>query len=457
MRKKALLALALAMTLLLSSCALIVKDEAVDNATVIIKMGDTKITKAEVKKEMSEQMFQMEQYYAMFGQPFDSSDPEIIQMIRESAVESIKERLAKEAKVKELGLELTAEEEEEAKATAQETYNSYLESVKSGELADSGLEGEELDKAAAEKLAEYGQAYTLEGLIEEQRTTALNKKLREYVTKDIVVADDEIQAEYDTRVENDKATYGENPGSYASAVNNGTTVYYAPAGVRRVKQILTKFKDEDQAAINEAQTALDDANAAVSAANAKIESAQSTIDTEGVEESVKEEAEANLKAANEELENANKAVEDATKALEEATAKAYENIDPDADGILASLGEGADWQTLMDEKNQDPGMKDNEKGYAVAAGMTNFDPAFVEAAMALEKPGDYSEKIKGSYGYYIIRYESDEPEGPIALDNVKESISNTLLSNKQSETYNAALEQWVADAGFKVDMNSLKD
>ena len=74
MRKKALLALALAMTLLLSSCALIVKDEAVDNATVIIKMGDTKITKAEVKKEMSEQTFQMEQYYAMFGQPFSSEE-----------------------------------------------------------------------------------------------------------------------------------------------------------------------------------------------------------------------------------------------------------------------------------------------------------------------------------------------------------------------------------------------
>ena len=85
----------------------------------------------------------------------------------------------------------------------------------------------------------------------------------------------------------------------------------------------------------------------------------------------------------------------------------------------------------MDEKNQDPGMKTQEKGYAVAAGMTGFDPAFVDAAMALAKPGDVSDKVKGSsYG---------------------------LLSTKQNEAYNAAVDQWVEEAGIKVDMNALKD
>ena len=50
MKKKALLAMLLVMTLLLSSCALIKKDEAVDAATVILKLGDEEITKAEVQK-----------------------------------------------------------------------------------------------------------------------------------------------------------------------------------------------------------------------------------------------------------------------------------------------------------------------------------------------------------------------------------------------------------------------
>ena len=103
-------------------------------------------------------------------------------------------------------------------------------------------------------------------------------------------------------------------------------------------------------------------------------------------------------------------------------------------------------------------MTGNEKGYAVAEGMTSFDSAFVDAAMALEKIGDHSGKVKGSsYGYYIIRYESDEAEGPIALDDVKESISSSLLSTKQTNVYNETVDKWVEEAGIKVDLNALKD
>ena len=56
MRKKALLAAMMALVLLLSGCALIVKDEAVDNATEIIRMGDKVITKKEVKDQISAQL-----------------------------------------------------------------------------------------------------------------------------------------------------------------------------------------------------------------------------------------------------------------------------------------------------------------------------------------------------------------------------------------------------------------
>ena len=328
--------------------------------------------------------------------------------------------------------------------------------MKTNLLKDSGLEGEALNKAAADKLTELG--VSLDDYIESAKKTAVDDKLREYAIKDVAVTDEEIKAEYDSRVEKDKETYGENAGSWASAANNGTTLYYTPAGVRRVKQILTKFKEEDQTAIDDAKKAQTDANTAVTAANAKVSAAQETIDTEGVTEEIKAQAEADLKAANEELEKANTDLEAANKAVEDATNKAFENITADADEILQKLKDGEDWQKLMDEKNQDPGMKTQEKGYAVAAGMTGFDTAFVDAAMALAKPGDVSDKVKGSsYGYYIIRYDSDEAEGAVSLDDVKETISSALLSTKQNEAYNAAVDQWVEEAGIKVDMNALKD
>ena len=462
MRKKALLAVLMAAVLLLSGCTLIVKDQAVDDATEIIRMGDQVITKAKVKEEIQNQLESMAYMYSMYGYSYDTTDPANIADAQESAIEDLKQDLALTAKAKELKLdELTEEETEAVKADAQKSYDDALDYVKTYMLTDTeGMDDDAIAAAAADKLTEMGVTY--DSYLEAQTKTKIDEKLREYAVKDVAVTDEEIQAEFDSKVEADKTTYGENAASWATAANNGTTLYYTPAGVRRVKQILTKFKDEDQTAIDDAKQKVSDATTARSAAQAKIDSANETLALEGDTDEIKEAkeaAQADLEAAQKELDEADKALSDASQAVTDATDKAFANLDEEVDAILASLdAEGADWQAIMDEKNQDPGMTGNEKGYAVAAGMTNFDAAFVDAAMALEKPGDHSGKVKGSsYGYYIIRYESDETEGPVALDEVKETISSSLLSTKQTEAYNAAKAQWVEEAGIKVDLNALKD
>ena len=458
MRKKALLALMLVLTLMLSGCALIVKDQAVDNATEIIRMGDQVITKDKVKEEIQNELDYNAYYASLLGQAYDATDPQVIASAQEEAITSLKKDLVLTAKAKELGLDqLTDEEEETAKTDAQESYDSAIEYIKTNQLKDSELEGDALTEAAKAELDKMG--VTLDSYLESERKATIDNKVREYAIKDVAVTDDEINTEYNSRVDKDKETYTDNAGSWATAANNGTTLYYTPAGVRRVKQILIKFKDEDQTAIDDAQSRVTEANTAVSTASAKVTAAQSTLEIEGIDEETKSQAQADLEAANKELEEANKELETASQAVTDATNKAFDNITADADEVLAAVNaEGADWQTIMDEKNQDPGMKNNEKGYAVAEGMTNFDSAFVDAAMALAKPGDISDKVKGtSYGYYIIRYESDEAEGATPLDNVKETISSALLSTKQNDTYNTTVDQWVEEAGIKVDMNALKD
>jgi len=465
MRKKSLLALLLAMTLLLSGCALIVKDKAVDDATVIIRMGDQTITKAKVNEEVENQLDSMESYYySYYGQRIDRTNPEIVADAQEAAVADLKQDLALTAKAKELGLDqLTPEEEKEAEESAETSYSGAMDYVKTYLLADSGLEGEALDKAAEEELAKMG--VTKDVYLEAARRTTADNKLRQYAIEGVTVTDEEIQETFDSRVESDKSLYGERPGSYATAVNNDTTVYYVPAGVRRVKQILTKFKDEDQAAIDEANQALTEANSQVDAAQAKIDAANAILHPDGQEATATDlpeedltQQEANLAAAQKELEDAKAAQAAAQKAVDDATNKAFENIDADADAILAALDAGEDWDKLMEEKNQDPGMKTHTKGYAVAADMTGFDPAFVQAAMALEKPGDHSGKVRGtSYGYYIIRYDSDEPEGPVQLEDVKEVISSSLQTTKENQAYSDAITKWVEEAGITVDMNALKD
>ena len=457
MRKKALLALMMAAILLLSGCALIKKDQAVDDATEIIRMGDQVITKKEVLAQAEQELYDQYSMYSKFGYSYDVSDPENIEAAKNSAVDTLKTSLALTAKAKELGLDQLSDEElESVKTTAQANLDSVIASAKTYVEGGSEMDETALAEAAAKMAEDAG--YTLDAYIAQGTTDAISAKLKEYAVKDVAVTDEEIQAEYDSRVESHKSTYSESAGTWASAANNNSTLYYTPAGVRRVKQILIKFKDEDKTAIDDAKTKLNDANTAVTTAQAKVDAAQGTVDTEGISDEDKAKAEETLSAAKQELEDADKALLAANQAVTEATDKAFANIDEKADAVLAQLAEeGADWQKIMDENNEDEGMKDNEKGYAVATGMTNFDTAFVDAAMALEKIGDVSPKTKGSYGYYIIRYESDEAEGPVALDAVKETLSSSLLSTKQDDTYKATVAQWVEEAGIKVDLNALKD
>ena len=457
MRKKALLALMMAAILLLSGCALIQKDQAVDNATEIIRMGDKVYTKIQVKAAAQQELINRANTYSMLNYAYDMTDPANIAEAQEAAVKALKEDLTLTAKAAELGFDqLTDADLEAVKAKAQESYDNMVNTAKQY------VEGkDEMDEAAlteaAVKMAEDA-GYTLENLTESATKDAVSAKLKEYAVKDVTVTDEEIQAEYDSKVESNKETYAENAASWAAAANNGyTTLYYTPAGVRRVKQILVKFTEEDQTAIKDANTKLTDANTARSAAQDKVDAVQKTLDTEGITDEEKTQAEADLAAAKQELDEADKALLAANQAVTDATDKAFANIDEKADAVVAKLAEGGDWQKLTDEYNEDTGMKDNEKGYAVAAGMSGFDAAFVDAAMALEKIGDVSPKTKGQYGYYIIRYESDEAEGPVALETLKETISSSLLNTKQNDTYKATLAQWVEEAGIKVDMNALKD
>ncbi len=457
MRKKALLALMIAAVLLLSGCALIQKDQAVDDATEIIRMGDKVYTKIQVKAAAQQELINKAQTYSMFGYAYDMTDSANIAEAQEAAVKALKEDLTLTAKAAELGFDqLTDADLEAVKAKAQESYDNMVNTAKQY------VEGkDEMDEAAlteaAVKMAEDA-GYTLENLTESATKDAVSAKLKEYAVKDVAVTDEEIQAEYDSKVESNKETYAENAASWAADANNGyTTLYYTPAGVRRVKQILVKFTEEDQTAIKDANTKLTDANTARIAAQDKVDAVQKTLDTEGITDEEKTQAEADLAAAKQELDEADKALLAANQAVTDATDKAFANIDEKADAVVAKLAEGGDWQKLTDEYNEDTGMKDNEKGYAVAAGMSGFDAAFVDAAMALEKIGDVSPKTKGQYGYYIIRYESDEAEGPVALETLKETISSSLLNTKQNDTYEATLAQWVEEAGIKVDMNALKD
>lgn len=485
MNKKALLALMLALTMLLSGCTLLVKDQEVDNATEIVRLGDTVYTKGEVNARVDSYLQEEAYFYSMYGAQFDITDPEVIQEAREFVVQDLKETIVKDQKIADLGLgELTDEDQVTLNERIEEELNGYRDTIKAYYITDETLEGDALEAEVDKMMEELGIDDS--ALCEAIKDEIFQNKLRTEVVKDVAVSEEEIAADFAAKVENSKTTYAENAGSWASAKNNGSTLYYTPEGVRMVKQILIAYTDEDQKVLDELSDRLSETAVAASTANNMLTSmgvedvdsllAQANVTVAPAEDAdgiwtgeltanldavafTDAELDETVKSSVTDLATANAKTAFYQQQMEQAQTAALANIEAEADDVLAQLAAGGDWDALMAEKNDDPGMKSGataENGYAVAAGMTSFDPAFVEAAMALSNVGDVSDKIVGKdYGYYIIKYVADAPAGEIALDEVRESISSTLLTQKQTEAFDTAVSSWVSEANFTINMNGL--
>ena len=442
MRKKAIMAFMLAAAMLLSSCALVEKDLAVDNATVIIQLGDKTVTKAQVNNALEYQLYNMAYMYSMYGMSFDPTDEAVRAQALEEVFVGLTQELVKEKKAQELGFDtFTAEEDAAIREEAQADVDAYRETVKTSYFADTTLEGEALDTAISEKMTELGR--TFDNYYAAAKAEATEEKLHNSAVAGIAVTEEEIQTEYDARVAEAKATYESDLSDYGYSVNNGYDVYYAPAGYRYVKHILRKFPDETR-------TALSGLNPQITEKTTLITSLDSAISDLG--EDVAQDAPERVKL------NEDKMAAEGEKAglqaqYDKALEDAYAALQPTVDEVLEKVAAGEDFDALMETYGEDPGMQSSprkETGYAVCRDFASFDPAFTGAAMALANVGDVSPAVKGQSGIHIIKYASDIPEGPVALTAVQEDISAELLANKQDEAYAAQVSQWVEQSGVKI-------
>ncbi|MBR0219181.1 MAG: peptidylprolyl isomerase [Clostridia bacterium] len=441
MQKKSLLALLLALMMLLSGCALVSVDTAKDNARVIVDVNGETVSKAVISAAVQNQISTYEYYNQIYSAYYGISNYYSTDetTITSQVIDAYVNQLVSMQKARELGLyEMTEEEQAAVDASGKESYDSFIQSVISTYMPGSTLEGDELTAAAEKYVAEH-DVTTVDGrsvLADFVAAAADDKaleKLEAYIIKDVAVTDEEIQADFDAKVESAKADYEADPNAYGTSVNSGYTVYYAPAGYRMVKHILVKVSDEDSAAATEKQTALTTAQTALTDAQAALDAAAEDADKTALQAAVDE---------------AQKAVDDAQKAYDEAQAAGMAAAKAKADALYTQLtAEGADFEALLADNNGDAAQPAN--GYAIREGFTSFVEAFANAAMNLQNVGDVTEPVESTYGYHIIKYVADVAEGPVALDTVKDGISSTLLNTKQSEAISAALAQYVSEATVK--------
>lgn len=114
--------------------------------------------------------------------------------------------------------------------------------------------------------------------------------------------------------------------------------------------------------------------------------------------------------------------------------------------IISKLNDGKSFDEVKEEyKDQ---ITYEELGYK--SYNANLESAYMEAMQKLEDNSYSKEPVKTSYGYHVI-YRIDQKEKP-ALDDVKEEIIDSLVSEKKSEDKNIsyiALDKMREESGLK--------
>lgn len=341
-------------------------------------------------EEVEEQYAYLVNMYAQYGYDISSYADYYVEDIIRQIVE-FRVQLQKAA---ELGLDQFTEEEEAAFAEqAQAEYDSMVEAYKS---QFTGTD-EEVLQQTEDFLA--SQDYTVDTVIGYLKEDTLLNRVYAYAIQDVSLTDEAVSQEYDARVAADQEAFAADLSQYEDAVNSGTTVYYTPEGFRAVKHILLLPSEE-------AQTELDSLNSQLSAAETDEDKAEIQAQIDAI----------------------------------------FAEMEPTVEEIYARIEAGEDFDALIEEYGQDPGMQSGdsaENGYYVSADSTAWVQEFTDGAMSIPEIGGVSDPVRSSYGIHIIKYVGDVASGATDFADVETTLRETLLSTLTEEAYSAALTEWV--------------
>lgn len=122
-----------------------------------------------------------------------------------------------------------------------------------------------------------------------------------------------------------------------------------------------------------------------------------------------------------------------------------------ANDVLAKLKAGGDFDALMNEYSEDPGLANAPDGYVFTTG--EMVQEFEDAAFALGE-GKISGLVKSPYGYHIIKREPLDFEGTQEKQYMENYEYNMAIPELQTLTKN-----WEKDAKTEINkkvFNSIK-
>mgnify|MGYP000271918677 FL=1 len=392
-----LLAVALAV-MMLAGCSLVTVNE---EKIVVATVGDETITKADFN----------EGFNALLSQYGYTQDSEAIadqlKTLKENYIAQMVEDKVLEKKIKELGLDqVTDEEKAAAEQEIQDWYDEQYAALVENFKTDDTVEDPEAK--AAETIENYLSQYglTLDQMKENSVASISSDKLYDYVTKDVTVTEEEAKIEFANKVAAAKEKYDADLSAYVSDFENGATIYYTPKGCYYIKHILISLTDEQKQDIKNLRA--DDDETVAATADEKREEYLLTIREK-------------------------------------------------AESVLKLVDEGGDFEALMEEYGEDPGMKNEayKNGYLTYAGDTGFVTEFADACAALTEDGMTSGLVGSDFGYHIIRRVSTVPSGEATFEDVKDSLMESMLTDKKSTTYDQQVEAWVKEVNPDIKTDKL--
>ena len=143
-------------------------------------------------------------------------------------------------------------------------------------------------------------------------------------------------------------------------------------------------------------------------------------------------------------------------AAETARADCIAAVQDTLDEIQARLAAGEDFEALIAEYGQDPGMEDSD-GYYVADGAINWVSEFTDGAMALANVGDVSEPIVSASGVHLIRYMSDVTPGATSEEDAHDYLVEVVTAQKKNEVYQEKLGEWMTEYEVTVYSDVVSD
>ena len=392
-----LLAVCLAV-MALAGCSLVtVNPEKITVATV---GGDT-ITKAQFDEQFNA-------FLAQYGYTQESEEiADQMAELKESFINQMVEERVIDQKVRELGLDqITDEEKAEAEKNVDDWYQSQLEALVAEYEKDESVADPEAK--AREDIENYLSYYgtSLDDMKAQEIEAIPSGKLYDYVTKDVVVTEEEAKLSYAEHVASDKESYDGNLASFVNAFDNGHIIYYVPEGTFYVKHILISLTDEQKQEIKDLRN--DDDEAVAATADAKRAEFLATIQAE-------------------------------------------------ADAALAAVEAGGDFDALIAEYGDDPGMTYDyyADGYLTYVGNPNYVAEFTAACDGLTEDGMTTGLVASDFGYHIIRRVSTKTPGEVPFEDVKSDLMDGMLSSAQEEAYNAKVDQWISEANVEIKSDKL--